>query len=175
MRERDQAIDERGVVDAASPPTTSRYMLIVVKPGSVLISFTNNSPVERLSRKSTRARPAPSIASNAATRLAPDLARRASASSARRNLQCAIRRRCTSLRSRRTPATARSRPASTPPARRCRAPRTRSRARPARRLRRRPCDRIRAARSIAGAELGRPCTFEMPTLDPRFAGLTKSG
>ena len=42
-------------------------MLIAVKPGMVLISLTKSSPVDRLSRKSTRARPAPSIASNASS------------------------------------------------------------------------------------------------------------
>ncbi len=41
------------------------YMLIVVNPGSVLISLAKSSPVDRLSRKSTRASPAPSIARNA--------------------------------------------------------------------------------------------------------------
>ena len=55
---------------------------IVVKPGMVLISFTKTSPVARLSRKSTRASPAPSIDANASSACARIAAASASPSGA---------------------------------------------------------------------------------------------
>ena len=173
-RELDQAIDQLGIATPVASHIFA-YMLMVVKPGMVLISLTIDGTGRRVTagsrpatcrrhprRETLRWRAAgPRLACSAGRsagmmvcELVVEILGFVIVELARRDDLAGQRR----LR-----------------ARRCPAPRIRFRARRAPPPRRQPCDRTPArARSPPPA---RPpyFTFEMPTLEPRLAGLTNSG
>ena len=166
----------RSASDTASPLASHifGYMLMEVNPGMVLISLMKNLPVAASIRKSTRAMPSQSHRLVAFDRQALDFARLL-----RRQIGghhgLGLVREDTCLRNRRTRATAEFRTG--PPPSGSSLPSTEhSNSRPtmprsiedlAVELRR----RIRAPR-ISSSQV---FAFEMPTDDPRFAGLTNTG